>query len=76
MPTKNTLFKFSSWGHLPGRKGAPIIRCNGHQAHPRKGEKLRESGTEITPTPGRPAHIFGIWSDYWFRISSRLLPQN
>ena len=57
-----------------GRKGAPIIRCNGHQAHPRKGEKLRESGTKITPTPGRPAHIFGIWNDGRFHISAGLLP--
>ena len=59
-----------------GRKGTPIIRRNGHQVHPRKGEKLRESGAKITPTPGRPAHIFGIWNDGRFRISAGLLPQN
>ena len=59
-----------------GRKSAPIIRRNGHQVHPRKGEKSRESGAKITPTPRRPAHIFGIWNDGRFHISPQLPPQN
>ena len=57
-------------------KTAPTTHHNGHQVHPRKGEKLRESGTKITPTPRRPAHIFGIWNDGRFHISPQLPPQN
>ena len=58
------------------QKGTPTTHHNGHQPHPRKGEKLRESGAKITPTPGHPAHIFGIWNDARFHISLRPLPQN
>ena len=57
-------------------KTAPTTHHNGHQPHPRKREKLREFAANITPTPGRPAHIFGIWNDSRFHISSRSLPQN
>ena len=58
------------------QKGTPNTRHNGHQPHPRKGEKLRESGAKITPTPRHPAHIFGIWNDGRFHISAGSLPQN